>query len=395
LIIKSIEAIGLKYQFEQNHAYGMARGLSSERGSTLVVVETDEGITGVGEAWGAGPHIIEQLKTLSNLFVGRNPFDREVILNKAFCSLYHLGLSGAHISALSGIDQALWDVIGKSTGQPVYNLLGGKSRDEIMAYASTGYITPSLKLDDLRPQIEKAVEMGFRALKIKIGIGPKEDRERVKLTREIAGDDVLLLVDANGNYTRESALRCAQMIEEFNIHWFEEPLSPEDTDGYRYLKEKTAIPLAAGEALFTRFGFRNFIAGGYIDFVQPDLSKCGGISEGKKIADLAQTWNLNVSAHVWGSAVGLAASLNFMANLLSHPHSIIASSPVLFEYDIQTNPLRTHLTQESITVKDGFIQIPDRPGLGVSVDEQFLKRMKREGGILTLTSEEFSQLHSK
>jgi len=208
LIIKSINAIGLKYRFALEQAYGMSRGLSYERGCTLVIVETDEGITGVGEAWGASTHMVEQVKSFSHLFIGRNPFDREVILNQAYCSFYHLGQSGPHIAALSGIDQALWDIAGKATGQPIYRLLGGQSRTKIMAYASTGYITPSLKPDDLRLQIEKAVELGFRALKIKIGLGPREDRERVRLVREIAGD-VLLMFDANGNYTRESALKCA------------------------------------------------------------------------------------------------------------------------------------------------------------------------------------------
>jgi D-galactarolactone cycloisomerase len=299
-------------------------------------------------------------------------------------ALYHMGQSGSHISALSGIDQALWDVIGQATGQSVSKLLGGKSREEMMAYASTGYITRSLKTEDLRTQIEKAVELGFKAVKIKIGINPKVDRERVKLTREIVGKDVLLLVDANGNYTRESALRCIRMIEEFDIYWFEEPLSPEDIDGYRFLKERSGIPLAAGEALFTRFGFRPYIAEGLIDFVQPDLSKCGGISEAKKIINLAQSWNLNVSAHVWGTAIGLAASLQFMAHLPSHPHSMVEPSPILFEYDISINPLRTHLVTESAVIKNGFIQVPDKPGFGVTIDKHFLQRLKEDGGVVNM-----------
>ena len=375
--IKSVEAITLKYEIGEDQAYGMARGLASERGATLVIVHSDEGISGLGEAWGAAKATTEHVRNLAQVYLGQDPFDREIILRRTLSSLYHLGQSGPHIAALSGIDMALWDMIGKATGRPVSSLLGGRSRNKIMAYASTGYITKKDDEREFASQIEKAVEAGFKAIKIKIGISPEIDRQRVQITRRIAGEDTLLMVDANGNYKRDSALRCANLIEEFDIHWFEEPCSPEDLEGFRFLKEKTNIPLVAGEALFTRHGFRPYIEQGLVNGVQPDLSKCGGITEAKSIADLAHTWNLNVSAHVWGTAVGMAASLQFMGHLPSHPHTLFEPSPCLFEYDISVNPLRTHLINEDLSVTDGFIAVSDQPGLGITLNEHFLQKFRQ------------------
>jgi D-galactarolactone cycloisomerase len=375
--IVKIEAVNLKYDVDS--PYGMARGLITSRGSTLVVVKTDEGLIGIGETWGGGSPSVEHINQVSSFYQDQDPFDRDILLKKAMNSMYHLGFGGLHIAALGGIDMALWDLMGKSCNQPVSKLLGGKSRDKIMAYASTGYITETSSPLELSKQIENAMELGFKAVKIKIGINPESDRERVKLTRKIAGKDVLILVDSNGNYKRESALKSAQMIEEFDIHWYEEPLSPEDIDGYRYLKERTTIPLAAGEALFTRFGFRNYIENGLIDFVQPDLSKCGGFTEALAISNHAHSRNLNLSAHVWGTAVGVAAATQFMAYLPIHPHTLHEPSPILFEYDTSLNPLRTDIIEEGFIVKDGYIEVNDGSGLGITLNNDLIKKYAADG----------------
>lgn len=374
--ITKIEAISLKHNV--GAPYGMSRGLINARSSTIVVVSTDEGIIGVGETWGGGATSVEQIKQVSSFYIGQDPFDRELLFKKAMDSLYHLGHGGLHIAALSGIDMALWDLIGKACNQPISKLLGGKSRDKIMAYASTGYLSESSSLNELSGQIEHAMEQGFKAVKIKIGVNPEFDRERVKLTRQIVGDDVLILVDANGNYKRDSALKCAQKIEEYDIYWFEEPVSPEDIEGFQYLKDRTNIPLASGEALFTRYGFKNYIESGLIDIVQPDLSKCGGFTEAMAITTLAQTWNLNVSAHVWGTAVGVAAALQFMAYLPIHPHTMHEPSPILFEYDTSKNPLRTEIIEEEFIVKDGFIEVKEGSGLGITLNEKMINKYSKE-----------------
>lgn len=383
--IKSIQAFGVKYRFGKESAYGMSRGVVSERGSTLVKIETDEGITGLGEIWGNGEYIIEYIRSLSSFYINQDPFDREILLIKTYDQLYHLGKSGVFVSILSGIDMALWDIIGKATGQPVYKLLGGKSRDKIMAYASSGYITLNSPLESLARQAEQAAEQGYHAIKIKIGVNPEQDRERVRLTRDIVGKDVLILIDANGNYKRDSALKCARLVEEFDIHWFEEPVPPEDLAGYEFLKQNTAIPLAAGEALFTRYDFRPYIERGLVDYVQPDLTKTGGLTEAKAISELAVTYNLNVSAHVWGTGVGLAAGLHYMAFLPAHPHTLFEPSPILFEYDISFNPLRNELVQEPVLPLGGYLTVPNRPGLGVELNEEFLKKCKKEGQCYVLT----------
>lgn len=375
--ITKIETLNLKYDVDA--PYGMARGLITSRSSNIVVVKTDEGLIGVGETWGGGTPSIEHIKQVSTFYIGQDPFDRDILLKKSMNSLYHLGYGGLHIAALGGIDMALWDLMGKRCNQPVTKLLGGKSRDKIMAYASTGYITESSTSKELSDQIEHAMELGFKAVKIKIGMNPESDRERVKLTRQIAGKDVLILVDANGNYNRNSALKSAQMIEEFDIHWYEEPLSPEDLDGFEYLKARTTIPLASGEALFTRFGFRDYIEKGLIDVVQPDLSKCGGFTEAMAITTLAQTRNLNISAHVWGTAVGVAAATQFMAFVPNHPHTLHEPAPILFEYDTSINPLRTELIEEGFTIKDGFIQVNEGSGLGITLNQKIINKYATEG----------------
>ncbi|EKN63446.1 mandelate racemase/muconate lactonizing enzyme family protein [Schinkia azotoformans] len=378
--ITEIEAFNLKYDVE--YPYGMSRGLVSSRGSTIIIVKTDEGIVGFGETWGGGTPSLEHIKQVSSLYIGQDPFDRDILFKKCMDSLYHLGHGGLHIAALSGIDLALWDIIGKACNQSVSKLLGGQSRNKIMAYASTGYLSETSSLKELSDQIENAMELGFKAVKIKIGKSPESDRERVKLTRQITGEGVLILVDANGNYKRDSAYKSARLIEEYDIHWYEEPVSPEDIEGFRYLKEQTSIPLASGEALFTRYGFRNYIERGLIDFVQPDLSKCGGFTEALAITTLAQTYNLNVSAHVWGTAVGVAAATQFMAYLPIHPHTMNEPAPILFEYDTSKNPLRTGIINENIIVRNGFIEVSEGSGLGVTLNTELINKYAAEGTVL-------------
>ncbi|WP_102348929.1 mandelate racemase/muconate lactonizing enzyme family protein [Bacillus sp. Marseille-P3661] len=378
--ITNIDVVNLKYNVDA--PYGMSRGLITSRGSTLVIVKTDEGLIGLGETWGGGSPSVEHVKQVSSFFINKDPFDRELLFKKSMNSLYHLGHGGLHIAALSGIDMALWDIIGKACNKPIAKLLGGQSRNKIMAYASTGYLSETSSTKELANQIEYAMEQGFKAVKIKIGVNPEFDRERVKLTRQIAGDDVLILVDANGNYKRDSALKCAKLIEDFNIHWFEEPVSPEDIEGFRYLKDRTDIPIASGEALFTRYGFREYFEKGLLDYVQPDISKCGGITEALAITTLAQTYNLNVSAHVWGTAIGVAAAMQFMSYLPSHPHTLNEPSPILFEYDTSNNPLRTDIVHENIIVKDGFIEVLEGSGLGITLNNELINKYATEGSIL-------------
>jgi D-galactarolactone cycloisomerase len=373
--IRQVEAIPLQFPVPDGNAYGMARGLAGARTATLVRVDTDEGLTGLGEAWGPPEAVFRQVEALAPQFVGRDPFDLEAITARILGGNYHLGLQGLHITALSGLDIACWDLMGKAVGRPVAQLLGGIARREVQCYASTGYFTTS---GDLAPMLEKALEGGFQALKIKIGHGMADDVARVRLAREVAGDQALLLVDINGNYTADAAIASTEAIRAYGIHWVEEPVTPADIHGFERVREKVQVPIATGEAEFTRYGFRELISRRLVDVLQPDVTKVGGLLEAKTIARMAQAWHIRVSPHVWGGAVGVAAGLHLACSLPDYPHTTHPGFPLLFEYDRAPNGLRDDLLAEPLRVENGVIYLPDGPGLGITLDERAVNHWRME-----------------
>lgn len=373
--IDAIEAIPLSYPLGEGNGYGSARGTVEQRTSTLIRVESTSGMVGWGEAFGP-PQTIATLisELLSDIIVGMDPFEVESLCEKNYAGLYHFGSSGLIQSAISGVDIALWDLLGRELGQPIAQLLGGFERTEVTPYASTMYIT-NWGQDPIEP-VEAAAKEGFTAAKIKIGRGLDDDIERVKIARKALGDDATLMVDFNGNYRPEQAITVAREIAPFDVYWLEEPVPPENLSGYREVSAAVDIPVAAGEAAYARFDFADLIQERTIDIAQPDVCKCGGLSEARFIGKLATMENVQVSPHVWTGAVGIAASLQYAATIPSYPHSTNIPEPFYFEFDRAENGLRTDLLDEPFDPTDGTLDIPDSPGLGVEIDERALNEYR-------------------
>ncbi|WP_226042596.1 mandelate racemase/muconate lactonizing enzyme family protein [Natrinema sp. DC36] len=369
--ITELSVIPIAYALPDGEGLGDARGFGHERETTLVRVETDEGTVGWGEAFAPGS-IVES--TVDELFrediVGMDPFDVESLAERSYTDPYHFGGSVFVQSALSAIDVACWDIIGQTVGRPVYRLLGGTERTSLLPYASTMYYTERDR--PIEEPMEAAVAEGFTAAKIKIGTGTEEDVERVRTAREILGDDARLMVDMNGNYRPRQAIETAKAIAEYDITWIEEPVPPENLSGYREIKQRIDTPLAAGEAHYGRFEFKRLIDDRTVDVVQPNLARCGGLSEARTIADMATTENVAVRPHIWNSAVGLAAAVQFAASVSDYPHTRNVPDPMMVEFDRSPNPLRDDLLESPFDPSNGSLDVPQTPGLGIEIDVEAL-----------------------
>jgi L-alanine-DL-glutamate epimerase-like enolase superfamily enzyme len=238
--------------------------------------------------------------------IGRDPFDVEVVWEDLYNRIKDYGAQGFSITALSGIDIALWDVIGRAVNKPIHKLIGGAHRTEVQAYATGLYFIDMDRLvEEAVEEAEKYAALGFRAIKMKIGLGdPALDLRRVAAVRAAIGPEVKLAVDANHCFTVPQAIRLGREMEELDLLWFEEPISPEDHDGYVAVTRALDMAVAGGENDFTRWGFRDIIARKAMDIVQPDLCAAGGISECRKIAALASAHGVECVPHAWGSRSG-------------------------------------------------------------------------------------------
>jgi len=357
-----------------------------ERNSFLVSIETDAGLTGWGEGGQYGPGepvaaCVDHI--LAPRLIGRDPTSPTVINDELYAFSRDFGQKGTYVEAISAIDIALWDIAGKAVGLPVAKLLGGAFRDRVAAYATGCYYPESFRdlprqIEALRAEVASYAGSGFNVLKIKIGLlRPQDDLARIAAIRETVGEEIDLLVDANHGYNAAVATRMARAMEDYGILWFEEPVPPEDHDGYRAVRAKTTIPIAGGEAEFTRYGFRDFIGGGCADIIQPDLAACGGFSEFVKIHALASCHNLATIPHVWGSGIAVAAALQAVSTIAPFPFTAnplpLINTPMV-EFDRTPNALRDDLLTERFVLEDGMLRIPQGPGLGVTVDESVLAR---------------------
>ena len=375
--ITRIETIPVSHTLPEGEGIGDARGFGRERGTTLLRLETDSGVVGWGEAFAPGSVVEPAIEEFfRDDVLGMDPFDVESLADRSVVDPYHFGGSVFVQSALSGIDVALWDIVGRHLDRPVHRLLGGKECETLLPYASTMYFTERER--PLAEPIEKAVDEGFSAAKIKIGTGRDEDVERVRTAREILGPDARLMVDCNGNYRPDQAIRTARAIAEFDITWMEEPVPPENLDGYRTVRDRVDVPLAAGEAHYGRFAFKRLVEEGLVDVVQPNLARCGGLSEARRIATLASTANIGVRPHIWNSAIGLAAAVQFAASVTDYPHARVTPDPMMVEFDRSENPLRTDLLETPFDPTGGELAVPQGPGLGIAVDEAAVERYRTD-----------------
>lgn len=346
--------------------------------TTLVRVHTDEGVTGIGEcmvrlAPTATRDIIDCIKPV---LIGADPFDTDVLWEQLWGVMMNRGHSkGFFVEAISGIDIALWDLLGKALQKPAYKLLGGQYRNRLWVYAS------SLRFRGLETTLDEArrlCEAGFDAMKIKIGQDRRRWREDIRVVEAVrgaVGPDVTLMVDVNCGYDRNTAIMVGRELERLGIYWFEEPLPPDDVDGYVALAASLDIPVAAGESEFTRYGFKTLITRGAVDIIQPNVSRTGGFSECRKIAALASAYHIPYAPHTGSSSVVcMAASLHLSCALKDF---------LIYEYMTsdwakdQRNPLRSDLAElPAAAVRDGHVVVSDRPGLGIVLNEEVLRRYR-------------------
>ena len=362
-----------------NTSFGWSQRVTGTRQAALCVVSTDAGIQGAGEAFyfGGPAAVVGTLMRdgFGPLLDGCDPLQTSVLWDRLYNWTRDQGQKGLTIAALSAIDIALWDIKGQALGVPVYTLLGGAYRTRARAYA-TGLYEPQGVPDVAAALAEEArgyKEAGFCGMKLKVGYDPKTDLGYVRAVREAIGPEPLLMVDANHAYNAAEAIRLARAMEPYNIHWFEEPVPPEDLDGYLEVKRHSKVLIAGGECEYTRFGFRELINRRAVDILQPDLCAMGGFSEMLKVIAMASAANLPVMPHVWGTGVGLAAALQLFAALPHFPERRFPAEP-LFEYDRSPHPFRDGVTRERFAMRDGYLEIPDRPGLGITLDLDFVRQ---------------------
>ena len=344
----------------------------SERCICVVKVTASNGQFGWGEGYGPASVLEAGIKLLEPHVIGENPLENEVIWSQMYRKTLDFARRGILVASMSAIDIAIWDLKGKILELPVSTLLGGAQRTKIKPYATGLYFSdhnnPSKDFDQEAAQY---VKQGFKAIKMKVGLGIKADYENVKRMREVIGEDIELMVDSNHAYTFREALALAKKIEPFNISWFEEPISPEFYKQYSELRNKTTIPISGGECEYLRFGFHQLLRNNSVDIIQPDICGSGGLTEAKRIATLASTYGVDVIPHTWGTSIGIHVALHFISNLESIPGRMMRPD-FLIEYDQTENGLREKLTYPKIEMKDGMIEVPNRPGLGIDVDEDVL-----------------------
>lgn len=358
--------------------FSYSRARYDTRTAMLVEIETDEGITGWGECYGPARITQAVVDELGSMITGSDALNNEFIWQDLYARLRDHGQKGLLIEGLSGIDIALWDIRGKYFNVPAYQLLGGPLRSEVQAYATGLYRRDSGDpLQYLADEAASYVEQGFKAMKLKVGFGVDEDEKVTRTVRETIGADVALMVDANHAYDAVAAISLAKRIEELDIAWFEEPVPPEDLEGYRRVKANTTIPLAGGECEFTRYGFRNVLCAGAMDIIQPDICAAGGLTECKKIADMAQAFGIRTNPHVWGSGIGISASLQWMALVPTHTPVSLSPTQPLLEFDQTEHPIRQAILQTPIEHHNGVVQISTKPGLGIEINRDALAFFKK------------------
>lgn len=377
--MKITEVIAHQLLVDVDEPFTSSRGwFYKTKGALVVEIRTDDGIVGWGDCYGPAAvnrSIVESL--LRPSLIGRDPFDIEVLWEELYNKVKDYGLSGMTVSSISGVDIALWDIIGKATGKPIHKLIGGAFRTTLQAYATGLYFRNMDRLNE--EAVEEALRyrsQGFKAIKMKIGLGSiSKDIERVAAVRDAIGPDVALMVDANHCFNVPQAINIGRELEKLDVHWFEEPISPEDLDGYVEVSRRLDMAVAGGENEFTKFGFRRIIEKRAMDVVQPDVCAAGGITECKKIATLAQASSIQCVPHAWGTAIGLAATMHFLASLPFTPPCLVPTPPML-EYEQTFNPFRDDLSSGDFSHREGMVKVPDGPGLGIEIDRAVLERYR-------------------
>ena len=368
--ITDVKTIRLRAAIPTDGQVFSRSGVRSTRSTTLAQVETDEGVSGIGSCSGNG-ELIEVIiaKVLKPLLLGMDPTQIDEIWDSVYVRGGHkeFGTRGVGVVALSGIDTALWDILGKVRGLPLYQLLGGKVREKVPVYATALYPEEPSKV---AARARAFADQGFHGVKIKVGFDLDQDIRIVRAVRQELGKDFIVMTDANQGYSVDVGIKAAQAFADAGAFWLEEPLFVEDIEGHAIVREKGRTPIAVGENLQMSYAFENFILRGAVDFIQPDVARAGGITEIRKITALAAKHNVPASFHTWGDGVALAASVHLSAAL---------KDCIVMELDYTYNPLREELLQKPFIVQKGCLIPPEKPGLGVELNQQALERFAFSG----------------
>jgi D-galactarolactone cycloisomerase len=356
------------------NVFAYSRSWMPKRGGTLVEIITEDGIVGWGEAFGPGRMSAGALQLIKPLLIGADGMNTEKIWNDIYGRFREHGQKGPLIDALSAIDIALWDIKGKYLNLPIHRLLGGPIRTKVPVYASGLFHRADKNPEDyLAEEAGGYISAGYKAVKLKVGFGIESDIKAVKAVRQAIGPAPQLMIDANEAYDARNAITLGRKLETFDIAWFEEPVPPENLEGYLAVKNSQPIPVAGGEAEFTRYGFREILVRGAMDILQPDICAAGGFSECKKIVDMAHCFGIRVNPHTWGTPIAIAASLQLLAVLPDNPPSLYPIQPML-EYDLTEHGIREAMMTDSLRPTGGMIDVPNGPGLGIEVDREIIQR---------------------
>lgn len=370
--IASVDVFVLKSPLDFPFAF--SQGWVKQRSATLVRITSEEGHVGWGEAFAQGlepPEIAAAAieHALKPMLIGADALSPAVLWQLMYVKTRDFGRKGSVVAAISAVDIALWDLAGQIYRQPVFKLLGGAHRTSVQPYATGFYrLEGQGEVDRLAEEARQHKAAGFKAMKIKLGFGLDDDITVMAAIVEALSDpSIELMVDTNHAYGRSEALILGKALEPYNMRWYEEPVVPEDVEGYAELRQKLTVPIAGGENEHTPFGFHAYFKAGAVDVAQPDIASCGGITAARDIAALAHAAGVAVNPHVWGSAVAQAASLQYIATLPTPHASLFAKQPLL-EYDRSDHPFRQKLITNPWVLEEGMIAIPDGPGLGIDVD---------------------------
>jgi len=351
-------------------------------GACLIEIQTDTGLVGIGESCTQSEHdeaslsahtIIE--RGFKPLLLGEDPLNIRKIWEKLYLQTEWFGRTGLVMYSMSGIDVALWDLMGKHLDVSVSRLLGGRFRDAIRTYASIIF-----DMEDFNSMLDEAkmwVREGYTAVKFgwgqtresSFGLDQKKDEAAIKFLREGLGPDIDIMVDVGRyvNWTVSHALKMARALSKYSIYWLEEPLPQDDLDGYIRLCNLSPVDIATGEGEYNRFGFKPFIVNHGADIIQPDICRSGGLTEGMRIADLAQTWNISLVPHGFSTAVNVAANLQWIAAM---------RDASILEFRRTKSPLIFSLAKPRFEAQRGTLQIPDKPGLGIELNREIVEQCR-------------------
>jgi L-rhamnonate dehydratase len=358
------------------------RSLSAGPGVCMVEVETSNGLVGIGEACAQSENDEAALATalilergIKPMIVGMDPINPRVIWEKLYLETEWFGRMGTVMHAISALDIALWDLMGKSLGVSVSRLIGGRFRESVKTYASI--IFDMENFDSMADEAKIWIREGYRSVKFgwgqtrdtAYGLDPGKDEAAVKYLRDSLGPEIDIMVDVGRyvNWTPRHALEMARRLSKYDIYWLEEALPQDDIEGYVWLTDKSPVKIATGEGEYNRFGFKRLITSHATDIIQPDLGRAGGFTEGTRIADLVQAWNLSLVPHGFSSAINVAANLQWISAM---------PQATLLEFRRTKSPLLQDLIKTPFVAENGNLQIPDRPGLGIEIKDDVVEQCR-------------------